>query len=264
MKRLASCLIVAGCLWVCRPAVAQESLGSDLSVKAIAPQVFVVSHAYPWPANSVVALMEDGRVLMIDTPYTPEATEKVLAWIAKKAPSRRIVAINTHFHIDRLGGNAALVRHAIPIYGSDLTVKAIKQRGRSSIEGIIGWIKDESIRRTYRDFTYVAPDHVFAAQTGLDLHFGKEPVFLRFPGAGHSPDNLIVLLPKKGLIFGGCMILASDARKAGNVADGDVTAWLKAVRTLKTEGYSLVVPGHGEAGGISLVQHTVDVLGGRP
>jgi metallo-beta-lactamase class B len=99
-------------LVLCLAAAPRLSAGdseADPRILEVEPDVFCVIHAYPWPSNSLVAVMEDGEVLMIDTPYTPEATRKVLAWIEGKFGKRRITAITTHFHVDRLGGNAALV-----------------------------------------------------------------------------------------------------------------------------------------------------------
>ena len=109
-------------------------------------------------------------------------------------------------------------------------------------------------------FTSVEPTRIFDSKAGLDLKFGSETALLRFPGVGHSVDNLLVFLPKRGLLFGGCMLLAAEANKPGNVADGDQAAWLKSLRGLKTDGIKLVVPGHGEPGGIGLVSHTIEVL----
>jgi metallo-beta-lactamase class B len=237
-----------------------EELAPKLTIEELNPDLFVVTHAYPWPANSLVAIMENGEIVLVDVPYTPDATDILLNWIDKKYGKRTITAINTHFHVDRLGGNAALVKRGIPIYGSELTAKAIKTRGDASLKLLLSWISDDSIKNYYRHFTYVPPTNLFDAKKGLVLTFGKDSVVVRFPGVGHSIDNLVVYFPAKKTIFGGCMILASDATKPGNVSDGDKDEWRKAMEVIDTAHCTIVIPGHGKPGGIGLIAHTKAIL----
>lgn len=235
-------------------------LDTHLNVDSIAPDLYVVVHAYPWPSNSLCAKMENGEILLVDVPYTPDATQTLLKWINTTFGDRKITAINTHFHVDRLGGNAALVKHDIPIYGSDLTIKAIKERGATSLKLITSWVTDESIKKYYQHFTYRAPTKIFEAEKGLTLNFGSEKVHIRFLGAGHSFDNLAVFLPGKKALFGGCMILSAEATKIGNVSDGDPLQWLETLPRIDTTDVEYVIPGYGNCGGVELIGHTLSVL----
>lgn len=237
-----------------------EEIMKNLTVDSIAPDLMIVSHSFPWQSNSLVAIMENKDILLVDVPYTPEATDSLFNWIARKYGKRNIVAINTHFHVDRLGGNAALVKHNILIHSSDLTIDAIKTKGEQSLNLLISWISDESIKNYYRNFKYVSPNKIFDSKKGLTLNFGKEMVHVKFLGIGHSIDNLIVYLPNKRTIFGGCMILSMEANKAGNVSDGNKDEWLKTIQIVDTNNYNLVIPGHGKYGGIDLIKHTVSIL----
>lgn len=237
-----------------------EELAKNLTVDSIAPDLFIVTHAFPWPSNSVVAIMENTDILLIDVPYTPEATELLLNWINQKYGKRNIVAINTHFHVDRLGGNESLIKHNIPVYSSNLTIDAIKNRGESSLKLIISWITDESIKNYYRNFKYISPTKIFESKKGLTLNFGKELVYAKFLGIGHSIDNLIVFLPNKKAVFGGCMILSMEANRIGNVSDGNQVEWLKTIQLIDATNFKLVIPGHGKYGGKDLVNHTISIL----
>jgi metallo-beta-lactamase class B len=67
--------------------------------------------------------MEDSTLLLIDTPYTPEATEKLLMWAKTRFHPARYCAIVTHYHIDRMGGISALMERGIPVYGSKETAQ---------------------------------------------------------------------------------------------------------------------------------------------
>ncbi len=235
-------------------------LDDNLSINEIKPNLFIVTHSYPWSSNSLVAIMENNDVLIIDTPYTPKATELVLTWIKKNYGKKNIIAINTHFHIDRLGGNEALINAGIPIYGSDLTIKEIKEKGQKSISLLMSWIKDKNIKFYYQNFKYVLPTKIFNSSKGLVFKFGNEKVEVKYYGVGHSVDNLVVYLPKKKTIFGGCMILSMDAKKPGNVSDGNINEWEKNINKIKTKNYDLIIPGHGKEGGLELINHTRKIL----
>jgi metallo-beta-lactamase class B len=235
-------------------------LKKEITITKITPDLFCIVHAYPWPSNSLVAVMENGEILLVDTPYTPEATEFALGWIDKNLGKRKITAINTHFHVDRLGGNEALVRRNIPIYGSELTLIAIKDRGEASIKATASWANDESMKKYFRDFKYIPPTNIFDSKKGLVLNFGKEIVEVKFLGVGHSADNLFVFFPKKKLIFGGCAILSMEAKTPGNISDGNIAEWNKTIDLINTDNYNLVVPGHGKIGGIDLLTHTKAIL----
>jgi metallo-beta-lactamase class B len=69
-----------------------------------------------------------------------------------------------------------------------------------------------------------------------------------------------VYLPNKKVIFGGCMILSTEAGKIGNVSDGNQVEWLKTIQLVDTINYELVIPGHGKYGGIDLINHTKSIL----
>lgn len=239
---------------------ASINLEDNLSINEIKPNLFIVTHSYPWSSNSLVVIMENNDVIIIDTPYTPKATELILNWINKKYGKRNIIAINTHFHIDRLGGNEILVKSGIPIYSSDLTIKEINGKGQKSINLLLNWIKDDNIKQYYQNFKYVLPTKIFDSSKGLILEFGNEKIEVKYCGVGHSIDNLIVYLSKQKTIFGGCMILSMDAKNAGNISDGNIYEWKKTIEKIETKNYDLVIPGHGKEGGIELLKHTKKIL----
>ncbi|MGL4368277.1 MAG: MBL fold metallo-hydrolase, partial [Spirochaetota bacterium] len=76
-----------------------------MKLTGIGNNTIVVLDAYPWPSNSLITVFDNGAVLFIDTPYTPEATAELIIFVKSKIRNAKITAVNTHFHIDRLGGN---------------------------------------------------------------------------------------------------------------------------------------------------------------
>jgi metallo-beta-lactamase class B len=236
-------------------------LAKDLYLREVQAGVYVISHAFPWPGNSVLVEMADASLVLVDTPYTPEATQQVLQWAEARLGKRDIFAINTGYHYDNLGGNAYLLEQGIPVYGADLTAQLLAERGAAMRAMTLDWLKapkDKAYYEAHEALPYVAPDHTFALDEGLQLEFGDETVEVYFPGPTHAPDNVVVYFPGRKLLFGGCMIIGGD--KPGNTADADMAAWPDSVRNLVRFDVDVVVPGHGERLDSQLIEHTVELL----
>jgi metallo-beta-lactamase class B len=236
-------------------------LDEDLSIRQVADGVYVIRHDLPWAANSMMVEMADGELVLVDTPYTPQATQQVLSWFEERLGSRQVTAINTGYHVDNLGGNQYLIDSGIPVYGSDETAALLAQRGEDTRALLLSWLTSPDDAR-YWDaqaaVPYVAPDHLYPLDEGLELHFGSEAVQVWFPGPTHAPDNVVVYFPSHRLLFGGCMILSADS--VGNDADADLAAWPLSVARLDRFDVDIVVPGHGDGLEPGLIAHTIAVL----
>ena len=116
-------------------------LAEGLYLRQIRKDVFVVTHVFPWPANSLIVEMANSDLVLVGSPYTPEATNEVLAWMDEHFGKRKIIAINTGYHVDNLGGNSALIEHGITVYGSDLTAQLLKERGEQTRQMLLGMLK---------------------------------------------------------------------------------------------------------------------------
>jgi metallo-beta-lactamase class B len=236
-------------------------LSKDLHVRLVRKDVVVVTHEFPWPANSLIAEMANSDLVYVGTPYTPAAMREVLKWMDARWGTRKIVAINTGYHVDNLGGNEALIERGIPVYGSDLTAELLKERGEQTRKvtlGMLGGEANEEYYRVHAALSFVAPTHQFPLAQGLRLTFGSEPVQVYYPGPSQAPDKVVVYFPSKKVLFGGCMILGGD--RVGNTSDADLGRWPDAVRRVAQFDAAIVVPGHGDRLGAGLIQHTIDLL----
>jgi metallo-beta-lactamase class B len=236
-------------------------LAEGLYLRQIRENVFVATHAFPWPANSLVVEMENSDIVLAGTPYTPEAMNVILDWIADHFGERSITAVNTGYHVDNLGGNAALLAAGIPVYGSDLTVRMLAERGEQTRQFLLDMLSDpadEEYREAHAAMPYLAPDHVFSAEEGLTLSFGAEQVVVIWPGPTQAPDKMAVYFPAQKVLFGSCMVLAGE--KPGNISEADLENWPKAIEKLKQYDALFVVPGHGDRLDPGLLDHTVELL----
>lgn len=235
-------------------------LASGLVARAVATDAYEVTHELPWPANSLLVEMADRTLVLVATPYTPAATKRVLEWARARFGERSIVAINNGFHVDNLGGNAALRAAGIPVYGSDLTVSLLRERGEKTRQQILAMIGDPALpeHAAHAGIPYLPPDHVFPIAQGLVLKLGAEEVRVIYPGPSQAPDKVVVYFPSRRLLYGGCMILSGN--QVGNTADADLASWPRAVASLAALPATVVIPGHGDRLDAGLVQHTLDVL----
>lgn len=89
-----------------------------------------------------------------------------------------------------------------------------------------------------------------------------------YPGPAHTRDNVAVYLPKQAVLFGGCIVKAVNSTTLGNTAEGDALKYPESLQKLieRYPNASVVIPGHGEWGGVELLQHTLRLaqLGSKP
>ncbi|PKO12521.1 MAG: hypothetical protein CVU39_23850 [Chloroflexi bacterium HGW-Chloroflexi-10] len=236
-------------------------LAPDLSLEKLADGVFVIQHAYPWQANSLVVRMANGEILLVDTPYTPEATQLLLDWVKEAFDGVKITAIVTGYHADNLGGIPALLDAGIAVYGSDLTADFAVSRLEHQREMMVDLLvpgKEDAFISAYQEMTFSAPDHTFRLDEGLTLMFGTEEVQVIYPGFTQSEDKVVVYFPKRKGLFGGCAILSGD--RVGNSIDADMKAWPESLKTLLNLELDWAVPGHGEGRDPELIAHTIEIL----
>ena len=214
--RFLICLFTLLLLWGCSsknesPPISLEvdpdfyyEITPDLKARYIQEGVFVITHTFPWAASSLAVVMGD-HLILVDTPWTPEATQEMLDWLSTQVGAKDILAINTHFHLDNLGGNAYLIEKDIPIYGSDFTVDLLDARGQASLDQTIAWLEKEEDPRfasAFQNINLIPPTEIFPLQDGLNLKLAGETIQIYYPGPGHSPDNLVVYFPERKLLFG--------------------------------------------------------------
>jgi glyoxylase-like metal-dependent hydrolase (beta-lactamase superfamily II) len=246
------------------------AISGDLSVEKVAEGVVMAVHAFPWAANSLAIEMEDSEIVLVDTPYTYEATKELVEWIRGLAGAQtKLTAINTGFHVDNLGGNQYLAEQGIPIYGTGKTVEMIQTRGEKSKDWILQSLrapKDKRYFDAFKDQACVQPTEVIdlAVDEEKKLSFGAESLVLYYPGETHSPDNITVYYPEKKILFGGCMIKEMSSANLGNTDDANLEEWPVSIGRLKAKyneaNVKIVIPGHGKAGDISLLDRTLELL----
>ena len=240
-------------------------LSDELYIEKVNEDIYIVIHSFPWPANSMLVRCSDTVFVWVDTPYNDDATRKVLDWVTTHFGKMRIVEINTGFHNDNLGGNGYLNHKGIEIYGSDLTVKLLKEQAEQTRKQILKWLEEPKFKKYYdahSKATYAEPNHIFEIDHGLNLILDGEQIEVYYPGPSHAADNVVVYFLRRKLLFGGCMVKSINSRNLGFTGDADMKQWpISLKKVLEKYGDAqIVVPGHGAIGGIELIKHTLTLF----
>jgi glyoxylase-like metal-dependent hydrolase (beta-lactamase superfamily II) len=195
------------------------------------------------------------------------ATDILLEWLQKDFGIKEVTAIVTGFHQDNLGGIESLLQKGAQVWGMTLTDSLLCRDSASFKREIMESVRNHGDKKYYNRYSKI----IFRTPNQLvNLHAGESKSIeidgltfeIFYPGPSHTADNSVVYLPDQKLLFGGCMIRAKSSRQPGNVAYADMDKWPWSVEKVleKYRHAAIVVPGHGLAGDISLIDHTIKIL----
>lgn len=186
-------------------------------------------------ANAGVVFGRDA-IAVIDSFYEPEAATALLAEIRQRSALPIRYLVNTHHHIDHVGGNAIFA-------AAGATLIAQRQ--------VAGWVQPENLRllggeriaaaQRARVEALQPPSVGYEQQLVLDL--GGRQLWLRH-ALGHTGGDTIAWLPEAQIFFMGDLFWR---RAAPNLTDARLSDWIATLAAF--EGQSgRFVPGHGEPG----------------
>lgn len=236
------------CLWL-SVAYAQSDnvevrLKNDVAVKRLADGVWLHTTYYDIsglrnvPANGLIVI--DGKnAMMIDLPWTDEQLGVLFDWVTREQKATIQKVVPTHFHIDCVGGLAEAHRRGADSFALEKTTELLKKTNKP------------------------VPKNWFTER--MSLSCGDTRVELAYLGGGHTVDNIVVWIPARKILFAGCLVKALNARNIGNTEDADLVNYPITLRKVK-ERYpdaKIVVPGHGQPGGIGLIDHTIELCNNK-
>lgn len=224
-------LFVVCIFFLCSIAAAEESL-PDLKIEKLEEGVYVHTSFEEVKGWGVVSkhglvVLENTNAYLIDTPMTVKDTEKLVNWFVERGYKIK-GSISSHFHGDSTAGIEWLNSQSIPTYASELTNELLKKDGKAQAKNSF---------------------------SGVSYWLVKNKIEVFYPGPGHTQDNVVVWLPEKKILFGGCFVKPDGL---GYLGDANLEAWPKSAKILMSKygKAKLVVPSHSEIGDASLLKRT--------
>ncbi|SKB43151.1 subclass B1 metallo-beta-lactamase [Daejeonella lutea] len=171
------------------------------------------------------------EAVVFDTPSTNSDSEELLRFLINDLKLQVKAIVATHFHADCLGGLDSFHAMGVKSYANVKTIALAKS--------VNATIPQKSFK-----------DH-------FSFKVGNKSVHVEFLGEGHTRDNVVAYFPDDKILFGGCLVKELNASK-GNLADANVNAWPETIRKVydKYPNTQIVIPGHGEIGGLELLDYT--------
>lgn len=206
----------------------------------VGPNVWAAIHnpKSPTPAwaNAGFVIGDDG-VVVIDTFSDATTAATLLNEIRAKTTLPVRFVVNTHYHLDHVGGNGVFA-NAGAVVVADRHVR--------------DWIHSENLRllgpqitpeqKTFTE-AFVAP--AVGYDQGMNLYLGSREIQVRgLPG--HTGGDSIVLVPDAKVVFGGDLLFHD---MLPTLVDSSTQAWIDTLDLLLTRNADhTFVPGHGEVG----------------
>lgn len=194
-------------------------------------------------------------VVIIDALASPRQGEQLLATIRKVTDRPIAWLILTHHHPDHHFG-AIVQRKAGARVIAHPDKRALASEGGEDAL-MADWVRVVGLD-AMRGFEFAdTPDR--PVTTADTLRLGGKILVITHPGAGHSPGDLVVWLPKERVLFAGDVLVEDGVSM---VVDGNSAVLLAVMDTIERLRPLAVVPGHGAlpARPVDLIQQTRQYL----
>ncbi len=186
--------------------------------------------------NITIVVADDG-VFMVDSQFEP-LYGKIKAAIAALTPQPVRYLINTHFHGDHTGGNAAFAKDgAIVVAHENVKVRMV-EGARNNVTNLPwpAWPPEAQPKQTYKDT--------------LTLRLQGRTAELKHPVNVHTDGDTYVYFPEANVLTAGDLVFFNrypniDYFYSGSI-DGQIRGADELLQLAKED--TKIVPGHGPAG----------------
>ena len=225
----------------CLPLVAAAPAEPPLSVRQIAPQIYVhhgtIAEIDPRNRGLIANLgfiVGDTAVAVVDTGASAYNGRVLRAAIRRVTDLPIRYVINTHVHPDHVFGNAAFLDDDPIFVGHAKLPRAMAERGPFYLERLRATLGPLAVGTTL-----VPPTMTVEDEAEIDL--GNRTLVLKAHGPAHTDNDLSVHDPASGTLLLGDLLFMEFTP----VLDGSLLGWLDVIADLRRKTVARAVPGHG-------------------
>lgn len=202
-------------------------------VQEIAENVFI---KLDYEGANVGCILTDEGAIVIDTPMIP-AEARDWAQTVSKITDKVLFIFNTDHHRAHIMGNQFF---DAPVMSHEAAWKEIANYKDTFIERTKNLFKKRpEVQKQFDDVRIIKPELSFTGRL-IMYKGGRELHFIHL--GGHTPATSGLYLPDEKILFTGDLIVVDEHPALGQCDSED---WLKKLRWLRRQKYSLIVPGHG-------------------
>jgi len=203
-----------------------------------------------WNSNSHFVVTEKG-VLLFDTGSSELIGNKIKSAIKSVTDQPVRWVINSHGHADHWFGNVAFVDSVAEFIASNQAHALMKEYGQESLD-FYSKVTEGTIGSTQLMY----PTMLLAQ--GQKRNFGGVDVEFIFSNDGHSPGDVLMWLPKQGIIFGGDVLSSDWTPSITN--HGNIPNLINTLHAIAKLNPTIVLTGHGKATTVESVTRDAEFL----
>ena len=208
----------------------------QFTVKKLAEGVYAaVSPDKSKAGSNAGFIVGTNGVAVVDTFTNIASAKELLAEIRKVTHLPVRFVINTHYHLDHTGGDAAFLETGATF---------LAQRN------LRGWVRTENLKffgpnpkpqDKARVESLVLPDMVYS--DAVDIYLGSRLLQVRYM-LGHTGGDSVIIVPDANVVFAGDLVWQHHLP---NLIDATTDAWIKSLDKLLAEHPTATfVSGHGD------------------
>ena len=220
--------------------------------REVADGVYVIPDGRVPLVPNVGIVVGTSSVLVVDTGMGPRNGATVRGHAERLATGRGLFLTLTHFHPEHGYGAQVFADAALTVYN-----RAQLEELRSKGSGYLELFKTfgAPVAAELEDVELVEPEVVYDHVAELDL--GGRRAELRDWGRAHTLGDQTVFLPEQRVLFTGDLVeercFAIFPWFPPDDVDVDGHRWIEVLRELERLAPAVVVPGHGDVGGVEII-----------
>jgi glyoxylase-like metal-dependent hydrolase (beta-lactamase superfamily II) len=183
-------------------------------------------------------IVTDQGVVVIDALASPREGRALLRTIRGVTPQPIRWLVLTHHHPDHTFGAIVFRRAGARVIAHPDARTLASEAGPDAL--VADWVRVVGLD-AMRGFQF-ADSADRSVSTSDTLELGGRTIVITHPGAGHTPGDLMVWLPREGVLFAGDLLVEDGVTM---VVDGSAAALRRCLDAIDRLGAHVVVPGHG-------------------